>query len=99
MHFRVRLQGDPETLVAAIHDAVWNVVPGLAVYDTPLITEISDHLVADDRLAASVAGIFALLGTALAGFGVYGLMAYFVGQRRVEIGTGGVAERNVAERP
>jgi ABC-type antimicrobial peptide transport system permease subunit len=34
-----------------------------------------------------VAAVFALLGLALAGFGVYGLMAFFVGQQRLEIGT------------
>jgi predicted permease len=87
LHFMLRLEGDPEQVVPVAQRAVWDVAPALAIYDTRMMTEVGDELVAGDRLAAVVAGVFALLGTALAGFGVYGLMAFFVGQQRLEIGT------------
>jgi len=87
LHLMLRLQGDPEQIVGAAQQAAWDVAPDLAIYDVKMMTEVGDELVADDRLAAVVAGIFALLGTALAGFGVYGLMAFYVGQQRIEIGT------------
>lgn len=87
MHFMLRLAGDAEQIVPVAHRAVWDVAPDLAIYETRMMAEVGDDLVADDRLGAVVAAIFALLGTALAGFGIYGLMAFFVGQQRLEIGT------------
>jgi putative ABC transport system permease protein len=87
LHLMVRFDGPVENVVAPVQRAVWNVAPDLATYDVRLMTEVADELVADDRLAATVAAVFALLGLALAGFGVYGLMAFFVGQQRLEIGT------------
>jgi len=87
LHFMVRVAGDAEQVVPVAHRAVWDVAPSLAIYETRMMTEVGDDLVADDRMAAVVAAVFALLGTALAGFGVYGLMAFFVGQQRLEIGT------------
>jgi predicted permease len=87
LHFMVRLEGEPEQVVAAVRRAVGDAAPDLALYDARMMSEVSDELVANDRLAAIVASVFALLGTGLAGFGVYGLMSHFVGQQRVEIGT------------
>jgi hypothetical protein len=87
LHFMVRFEGSAETLVTPVQQAVAGIAPDLATYDIRLMTEIADDLVANDRLAATVAAVFALLGMALAGFGVYGLMANFVGQQRPEIGT------------
>jgi len=87
LHFMVRYDGATESVVAPVQRAVFEVAPDLAVYEMRTMGEVADELIADDRLAATVAGLFALLGAALAGFGVYGLMAFFVGQQRLEIGT------------
>jgi putative ABC transport system permease protein len=87
LHFMVRYEGAVESIVAPVERAVWEAAPDLAVYDARAMADVADDLVADDRLAATVAGAFALLGTALAGFGVYGLMAFWVSQQRLEIGT------------
>jgi len=87
LHLMIRLQGDAEQIVPVAQQAIWDAAPDLAIYEVRMMTEVGDELVADDRLAAVVAAIFALLGTALAGFGVYGLMAFYVGQQRLEIGT------------
>ena len=87
LHFMVRLDGEPEDLLPAVQRAVWDVAPSLAMFDVRMMTELTEELVASDRLAATAAGVFALLGTLLAGFGVYGLMAFFVAQQRIEIGT------------
>ncbi len=87
LHLMMRLQGNAEQIVPAAQQAIWDVAPDLAIYDVRMMKDVGDDLVADDRLAAMVAAIFALMGTALAGFGVYGLMAFYVGRQRLEIGT------------
>ncbi|MGD8818422.1 MAG: ADOP family duplicated permease, partial [Acidobacteriota bacterium] len=71
LHFMIRYRGDAEGIVAPLQRAVFAAAPDLATYDVRTMRSAAEELVADDRLAATVAGLFALLGTALAGFGVY----------------------------
>jgi predicted permease len=75
---------------AALEPAVRKIVAGadrniaLAAFTTQ--RQLSDRVIADERLFASLGGAFGVLAVLLSCIGVYGLMAYHVERRTGEIG-------------
>lgn len=83
---QVATRGPAAPVMDDVRRTVNELAPDLAVYDVRTLEEHMQMSVAVPRMAALVLSIFGFLALALAGVGLYGLIAFIVGQRRQEIG-------------
>ena len=82
----VRSVVDPPALVRALQSAVMEIDPDLPLADAQTMTERTTRSLVSERLAASLAAIFAIIALFLSTLGVYGVLANLVARRRREIG-------------
>ncbi len=81
----IRSQGDPTSLRRAVADIIQRIDPELPVVDVRTLAEVRSEWMAPRRLTLTLMGVFAGAAMLVTLTGIFGLMAYLVGQRRREL--------------
>jgi predicted permease len=82
----VRTSLSPTSLEPQIRREIEAIDPNLPAFNVRTMNEVIDGSLASRRFSAQLVGVFALVALLLASVGIYGLLAYMVGQRSHEIG-------------
>lgn len=84
--FYVRTRASTDSAARSVRTAVREIDPALAVLSMRTVDDQLDRLLGTERLLATFAGLFAVVATALAMIGLYGVLSFSAARRTKEIG-------------
>jgi predicted permease len=82
----LRTAGDPANIAEPLRRAVQSVDPDLPVFGVRTMEQVVERALAQRRFQLQMIGAFAAVALLLAALGIYGVTAFWVHQRRQEIG-------------
>jgi predicted permease len=82
----VRTHGDPRAIIQPIRRLVQSIDPAMPMYQIATLSEEIDRSLWQERSLSALGACFGAFAAALAGVGIYGILAHFVAGRRREIG-------------
>jgi macrolide transport system ATP-binding/permease protein len=86
MRFEVKTPADASLFVPLIRNAVHKIDPLIPIFDVKTQTQQIDESLLQEHMFARLSTSFGLLALLVASVGLYGLLAYTVGQRTHEFG-------------
>jgi len=82
----LKVAGDPRTMIGPVRRTLNEIDPQLVLGRPRLLREEFTRSMGDQRMMATMIGLFGLVALVLAAIGLYGVMAHLAGQRTTEIG-------------
>ncbi len=86
MHLVVRTEADPRSIVPSVRERLRAIDPDVSMYAVVTLEERFATVVFTRRFASLTMAALALMSLLLAAMGLYGVIAFWVGERRRELG-------------